>query len=106
MDKQKRHRQLMFRVTEHELAEVKDKVAESGMKQQEYLRRCALDKVIYNTDGLREVLTEMRRQGSNLNQLARNQNMYGHADEDEIQQMMKEVQETWQSLRQALQKLQ
>ena len=59
-----------FRVTEEEYRKIKAKVRESGLSQREYLVLAALAQKIVNTDPLREILPEMKRQGDNLNQIA------------------------------------
>lgn len=98
--------QVTFRVSQEEFDELKSKVKQSGMKQQEYILKSVLKKEIVNTDGIKEVYTELKRQGNNLNQLTKKLNEKGYVDyKQELPMMEKELRESWQLLKQYLQKL-
>lgn len=98
-----RQKQVMFRLSEKEAAELQRKVKQSGMNQQEYILKAVLDKPITNTDGIKEVLPELRRQGVNLNQLTKKLNETGYVDyKQELPQLEKELKEVWQLLKQYL----
>ena len=98
-----RPNQVTFRLSDEEISSLKKKISSSGISQQEYLRRAALGKNIINTDGIKEILPEMKRQGVNLNQVAKKLNERGYVDyESTLSSTLKEVQETWQSLKQYL----
>lgn len=98
-----RQKQVMFRLSEKEAAELQRKVKQSGMSQQEYILKAVLDKPITNTDGIKEVLPELRRQGVNLNQLTKKLNETGYIDyKQELPQLEKELKEVWQLLKQYL----
>ena len=99
----KRPHQVTFRLTDEEISSLKKKISASGITQQEYLRRAALGKNITNTEGLKALLPEMKKQGVNLNQVAKKLNERGYVDyESTLSSTLKEVQETWQSLKQYL----
>ena len=99
----KRTHQVTFRLSDDEVTSLKKKISSSGCNQQEYLRRVALGKDITNMDGIKEVLPEMKKQGVNLNQIAKKLNERGYVDyENTLEAALKEVTETWQSLRQYL----
>ena len=56
-------------------------------------------------DGLKEIYPELKRQGNNLNQIAKKLNENGYVDyKQELPNTMKEVREVWQLLKQYLQK--
>ncbi len=76
----KRPKQIVIRLSEEEYQKVKDKIEKTGMKQQEYLIRAILNKPVINTEGLKEILPELKRQGNNLNQIARKLNENGYVD--------------------------
>ena len=99
----KRKKQVCFRLTEDEFQLLQTKVIESGKNQQEYLRRAALNMPITNLDPLKYMLPEMKRQGANLNQVAKRLNERGYVDYgSELKKTQQEVRETWQSLKQFL----
>ena len=99
----KRTHQVTFRLSDEELEKLKKQISSSGCNQQEYLRRVALGKDITNMDGIKEVLPEMKKQGVNLNQISKRLNERGYVDyEKTLETTLKEVQETWQLLRQYL----
>ena len=98
-----RQNQITFRLSDAENTRLKEKIYQSGLNQQEYLRRAALGKEITNTEGIRELYPEMKRQGTNLNQVAKRLNERGYVDYDgELKTTLQGVRETWQLLRQYL----
>lgn len=101
-----RPKQLSFRVNEQEWKQLQKKIVESGKTQQEYILSCVLDKKIANTDGIKELVPELKRQGTNLNQLVKKLNEQGFIDyKKELLAVMDEVKTVWQLLKQYLQKL-
>ena len=71
MANKSRPKQLSFRVSEEEYQQLQEKISESGKNQQEYILSCVLEKQIVNTDGIKELLPELKRIGNNLNQIAK-----------------------------------
>lgn len=61
-----------------------------------YLRDCALDKEIIVIDVLKELTTEFRRIGNNLNQITKAVNSGVYAVD--LAETKKEMQKIWQSL--------
>ena len=72
-----RPKQLSFRVNEEEYQQLQEKVLQSGKNQQEYVLSCVLEKQIVNTDGIKELIPELKRIGNNLNQIAKRCNEGG-----------------------------
>lgn len=99
-----RPKQIVIRLSEEEYARVKSKVEQSGMSQQEYLIRALTDKPICNTDGLKELVPEVKRIGNNLNQLSRRANEGRVVGLSELEQTQKELDEVWQLLKQFIQR--
>ena len=95
----------MIRVSEEELEQIKKKVKQSGKSQQQYIIEALTQKQVINTDKIEELYPELKRQGNNLNQIARKLHERGYVDyRQELPNTMKEVRETWQLLRQYLPK--
>lgn len=102
-----RTRQVVLRLSDSELDQLHEKVKQSGMKQQEYLLRTALDIPIRNTNGLKELLLELKRQGSNLNQIAKALNQRGYVDYNgDLKRALEGQTEVWQLLKRYLHALQ
>lgn len=99
-----RPKQIVIRLSEEEFAQVKAQVEKSGLKQQDYLIRAITEKTIYNTDGLKDLVPEIKRVGNNLNQLSRKANEGRVVGVEQLEQTQKELSEVWQSLRQFIQK--
>ena len=94
----------MFRLSEEEAEKLQRKVEQSGMSQQEYILKAVLEKPITNTDGIKELIPELKRQGANLNQLTKKLNERGFIDyKQELPQLEKELKDIWQLLKQYLQ---
>ena len=63
-----RNQVIAFRVTLAEARKIREKVRRSGLSQQEYLLRAALEQQILVIHELKPILTELRAWGKNLNQ--------------------------------------
>ena len=61
MANKSRPKQLSFRVSEEEWELLQQKISESGMNQQRYILSCVLGKEIVNTDGIKEIVPELKR---------------------------------------------
>lgn len=97
--------QVKFRLNEKEAEILKKKVEASGLSQQEYLLKCALQKEmkVIDLSELKEVMTELQRQGNNLNQLTKKLNERGFIDYKNELPTIKELKNVWQQLNQFLQ---
>ncbi len=84
MANKSRPKQLSFRVNEQEWELLQQKIAESGTTQQDYILSCVLGKEIKNTDGIKEIVPELKRQGANLNQLVKKIAESGTTQQDYI----------------------
>ena len=63
------------RVTPENKQKIEQRVRQAGMTVTDYLITCALGKKIVRVDGLDALLTELKAQGKNLNQLTLLANM-------------------------------
>ena len=98
-----RAKQLKFFVNDEELERIKNKVTASKLSQSDYLRKTALDREIVVIDGVRELVLELKRIGTNLNQLTKLSHQSRVNDvSGEMEQINKELKEVWQLLRQSL----
>ena len=92
MANKSRPKQLSFRVSEEEWESLQQKIAESGMNQQQYILSCVFGKAIINTDGIKAVVPELKQQGANLNQIGQ-----------KLSVTLNDLSSVWQSLGAALQ---
>ena len=99
-----RPKQIVIRVSEEELAQIKEKVEQSGKSQQQYIIEALTQSNIVNTDGIKELIPELKRVGNNLNQIAHALNDSSYYSYNLITENQKELTEIWQSLKQFLQK--
>ena len=58
-----------FRVTDTMDALIRKKAANAGMSITDYIILCTIDKKVINYDGLRELTTQVKKLGNNVNQL-------------------------------------
>lgn len=101
----KRPKQITFRASQEEYEIIHKKIKKSGLKQQDFLLNMAMEKEIVFVEGLTELLTEVKRQGNNLNQLTRKLYSNGYIDyKNELPKIEKEWEEVWQLLKSYLQK--
>ncbi len=61
-------------LSDQELISLKEKASKTNLDRSEYLRKCSLDKKITVVPGIRELIIELKRIGTNLNQLTRSVN--------------------------------
>ena len=92
MANKSRPKQLSFRVSEEEWELLQQKIAESGMNQQQYILSCVFGKAIINTDGIMAGVPELKQQGANLNQIGQ-----------KLSVTLNDLSSVWQSLGAALQ---
>ncbi len=64
-----RNQVVAFRVTPAERRQINARVRRSGLSQQEYLLKVALNQPIYVVEELKPILSELRAWGKSLNQL-------------------------------------
>ena len=57
-----------FRVTDTMDALIRKKAADAGMSITDYIILCAIDKKVINYDGLRELITQVKKLGNNITQ--------------------------------------
>ena len=103
----KKDLQFLIRADEHDASIIRQKVAASGLSQQDYLLKAALEANIANPSPIRELLTEYKRQGNNLNQIARAMNSRNSMSQELlplINALMEERDLVWQLLKQYIQK--
>lgn len=62
-------RRINFRVSETMDALIRKKAADAGMNITDYIVLCAIDKKVINYDSLRELTTQVKKLGNNVNQL-------------------------------------
>ena len=97
-----RQQQVVVRMTNDEFTRMKQLVAASGLNQQSYLLRAILNKRIVNTDGVKQILPQLKGIGTNLNQLTRLAHTGSPVPAGEVAAMGKELEKLWQSLRQSI----
>lgn len=99
-----KNKQFNFYVSENDYNAINKKIEKSKLSKQDYLTKCALDKEIIVIEDLKNIFIELKRQGVNLNQIAKalNSGEINHVSENTF----KEFQELWQSLRLLIQKVQ
>ena len=100
--KETRSEILRFRVTPEEREKIELKALSSYRTVSTYLRDCALGKRIVVMPDVNNLITELRRLGNNLNQIARAVNS-GFIDvessaADDLSEIRKGVKGIWQSL--------
>lgn len=96
--------QFLIRTDEHDAQTLRQKITSSGLSQQDYLLKAALEANITDPTPIRELLTEYKRQGNNLNQIARAMNSMSQELLPLINALMEERDLVWQLLKQSIQK--
>ena len=99
MNKTRPHK-VTVRLSDSELSDLKKRIKLSGFNQQQFLSRAIFGKAMMDKEQLHSLLIELRREGCNLNQIARACNTYKVLDDAErIRQSIEKLEVLWQSLR-------
>ena len=96
-----RTRKMTFRLTEDEYTAVKDKVIESGVSQQKFLLQTALEKEIIHIKEYQDLIFQIKKIGTNINQIARHCNETGSVSDEDIAEVKGGLDRIWQSLSQS-----
>ena len=97
-----RPRQLIVRLSDSELQKIKQQISKSGLSQQDYLRLTLLNGFVTNTDGVKQVVPEMKRIGNNINQITRRCNSGYPLYSEDLTYIRKELDYLWQLLKRYL----
>ena len=106
--KRKRPVHLHVMVSEEELAQIRKRMEEAGVRNMgAYVRKMILNGYVLNIDlsPVRELVSLQRRCSNNLNQIAIQANTYGGVYPDEIKTLQKDYADLWEPLRELLKKL-
>ena len=105
MTERARNVQIKFYVTEEEAALLQQKIDESGKSRRDFFLQLANSGKIVRLDSL---MSELKRQGNNLNQLTKFFNIYGDKPlysknaMESVSKILEEVGKTWRLLNQFL----
>ena len=91
MANRKKNKQLKFRANPKDHKKIKIKIEKSGLTQNEFLLRSALDKKIIRTGNLTDVRIELKRIGNNINQIARKINQGNILTAEEKEKFLEEL---------------
>ena len=100
--------QLNFRVTEREKQLIEDRMQEIGTTNREaYLRKIAIDGMLVKLEvpELKEIVSLMRRNSNNVNQIARRLNENGRIYEVDITDVQNQQEQLWDMLNSLITKI-
>ena len=100
-----RERQFKIWLSEEEYQTLLKMCYELEMTKSEFLRNCIMDRPMVNMESMKDLMTELKREGNNINQIARTLNGMGYVSDKAIEQAVKELGSVWQQLRQFLREL-
>lgn len=89
---------LNIRISTKDLDCLKHRSKKANLTITGYVTKCALNKKIYVYDGYKDFLTELRKIGTNVNQIARACNS-GEISNPNLVVFQRELKNIWQSLK-------
>ena len=92
-----RNKTMNLRFSPEELDEMNEKISQSGLSKTEFILECVRDHPVIVIPELSECMTEFRKQGVNLNQMAKSLNEYAVALKKHGLEMYDE-QGTWRAI--------
>lgn len=100
-----RNNHINLRLTLDEFLDLKSKIQKTKMTNQEYLFKCAFDKKIVVIDGIKDFSVQLKKIGTNVNQIAKQVNSGIILDcSSELKIIQEGLDETWQQLKVFLEK--
>lgn len=96
-----RTKKMTFRLTAEEYETIKTKVQKAGISQQQFLLKTALEKEIICIKEFQTLILQIKKIGTNINQIARHSNETGVTTIQEIQEVKEGLNQIWQSLNQS-----
>ena len=106
--KRRRPIHLHVMVSEEELAQLQERMAEAGVRNMgAFVRKMALNGYVLHVDlgPVRELVSLQRRCSNNLNQVAIQANTYGGIYPEEIESLQRDYEKLWGPLSDLLKKL-
>lgn len=107
-DKNIRDKSILFRVSQQEYDLMQQKAELAGIVNlSAYIRKMAIDGYVIKLElpELREMISLLRRNSNNINQIARRVNATGRLYPDDVEDMKRQQQELWQCANGILKKL-
>lgn len=99
MANRKRNNSVILRLNDEEFAELTKRSEQCKLTKQEYLLRCSLQKEIVVVNEGSEILKQLIRIGTNINQIAKVANSTSKIDLEKVEDLKREVGLLWQQLR-------
>lgn len=96
-----RTRKMTFRLTEDEYNTIKDKVSEAGISQQKFLLQTALEKEIIHIKEYQDLIFQIKKIGTNINQITRHCNEAKYISDSEVAEVKRGLEDIWQLLNQS-----
>ena len=101
-----KNKQIIFYVSDEELVKLKNNVAKSKLKQSQFLRYVALEKEIVVIQGLEDFVLQVKKIGTNINQIAKILNSGDFIDcRKHLELTQKELNRIWLTLSQLVEKV-
>lgn len=96
-----RTKKMTFRLTTEEYETIKSGVQKAGISQQQFLLKAALGKEIICIKEFQTLILQIKKIGTNINQIAKHSNETGAITQDEIKEVKEGLNQIWQSLNQS-----
>lgn len=93
-----KNKQLNIRISEDDFNYIKQRSKKANLTITGYVTKSALNKKILVADGYKEFVSELRKIGVNINQIAKNSNAGINTNPD-IREFQKDINNIWQSLK-------
>lgn len=104
----KENKQIKFRVSDQEHERLEAMATQTGKTVPAFCKAKAMGSKIKNPkidhDGAMKIVSELRRIGTNVNQIAKHLNSFENVNQLEIDEVQKELNELWQLLSSKLQR--
>lgn len=96
-----RTKKMTFRLTTEEYNSIKAKVSEAGLSQQQFLLKTALNKEIICIKEFQSLMFQIKKIGTNINQIARHSNETGVITDQDKEEVKEGLNQIWQLLNQS-----
>lgn len=90
------------RITTEDYNKFLERVRKTDLTKSEFIRKSVLKSKVYDSDPLRKIFFELKKEGSNLNQLVRQLNQYNPPEENELKLEIEELKNKYRKLKRLL----
>jgi hypothetical protein len=94
-----KNKTIRARITSKDYKKFLERVENTNLSKSDFIRQSVLKSKVYDVDPFNKMFFELKREGSNLNQLIRQLNQYNPPTEQELKSELRELKTLYEQLK-------